>query len=103
VVILLLNPHIEEIREKGEELYKNLQKEGIESLLDDRSIGVGTKFSDAELLGIPVQMILGKNYLENKQIELKQSRSGNIVKVSQKNIVEQVREMLAGYDPREIS
>jgi prolyl-tRNA synthetase len=103
VVILLLNPHIEEIREKGEELYKNLQQEGIESLLDDRSIGVGTKFSDAELLGIPVQMILGKNYLENKQIELKQSRSGNIVKVSQKNIVEQVREMLAGYNPREIS
>jgi prolyl-tRNA synthetase len=103
VVILLLNPHIEEIREKGEALYKNLQQEGIESLLDDRSIGVGTKFSDAELLGIPVQMILGKNYLENKQIELKQSRSGNIVKASLENIVEQVREMLENYDAREIS
>jgi prolyl-tRNA synthetase len=103
VVILLLNPHIEEIREKGEELYNNLHKEGIESLLDDRSIGVGTKFSDAELLGIPVQVILGKNYLENKQIELKQSRSGNIEKASPENMVKQVKEILENYDAREIS
>ena len=102
-VILLLNPHLAEIRERGEELYIQLKKENIESLLDDRSIGVGSKFRDAELLGIPIQIILGKKYLENKQIELKHSQSGKIVEVSQEHLIDKIMELLKDYNPKKTS
>ena len=48
---------------------------GYEVLLDDRKDGYGTKMKDSELIGIPLNVIIGKQYLENQEIELK-SRNG---------------------------
>jgi prolyl-tRNA synthetase len=39
-------------------------------LLDDRKDGYGTKIKDSELIGIPLNIVIGKNYLENKEVEL---------------------------------
>jgi prolyl-tRNA synthetase len=39
-------------------------------LLDDRKDGYGTKIKDSELIGIPLNNVIGKNYLENKEVEL---------------------------------
>jgi prolyl-tRNA synthetase len=39
-------------------------------LLDDRKDGYGTKIKDSELVGIPLNIVIGKNYLENKEVEL---------------------------------
>ena len=44
---------------------------GYSVLLDDRKDGYGTKIKDSELIGIPLNIIVGKNYLENKEVELK--------------------------------
>ena len=49
---------------------------GYDVLLDDRKDGYGTKMKDSELIGIPLNIIIGKQYLENKEIELK-SRNGD--------------------------
>lgn len=46
--------------EKAEEIYKQLQKENIEVFYDDRDISAGQKFADAELLGIPVRLVISK-------------------------------------------
>ncbi len=60
-------------KELGEALYKDLQKEGIEVLFDDREdISPGEKFADADLIGIPYRLVLSKKTLEKKSVEVKE-------------------------------
>ena len=51
--------------------YKALKESGFEVLYDDRDETAGVKFNDADLIGIPLQIIIGKKNLENGQIEFK--------------------------------
>ena len=53
------------------DLYNKLSSMGYEVILDDRKDGYGTKMKDAELIGVPINIIVGKQYLENEEIELK--------------------------------
>ncbi len=52
-------------------------------MLDDRKDGYGTKMKDAELIGIPINIIIGKQYLQNNEIELKH-REENREKIREK-------------------
>ena len=52
-------------------LYEELTNMGYDVLLDDRKDGYGAKMKDSELIGIPLNIIVGKKYLESKEIELK--------------------------------
>ena len=65
----------EEIAAAADGLYEQLREMGYEVLLDDRKDGYGTKMKDSELIGIPLNIIIGKQFTENKEVELK-SRSG---------------------------
>ena len=53
------------------ELYKELSDMGYDVLLDDRKDGYGAKMKDSELIGIPLNIIIGKQFLDNNEIELK--------------------------------
>jgi prolyl-tRNA synthetase len=55
----------------AEKLYQELQKEGIEVLLDDRDDSPGVKFNDADLLGIPLRLTLSPRTLQNRSVETK--------------------------------
>ena len=55
-----------------DELYKTLQKHGVEVLYDDRDVRPGEKFADADLLGIPYRVVVSEKTLEQGKIELKQ-------------------------------
>jgi prolyl-tRNA synthetase len=50
----------DELREAGEKLYQELQRAGLEVLLDDRDERAGVKFKDADLIGIPYRITIGK-------------------------------------------
>ena len=63
-----------EIASASNDLYFQLKEMGYEVLLDDRKDGYGTKIKDSELIGIPLNIIIGKQFIENKEVELK-SRS----------------------------
>lgn len=53
------------IKKKAEEIYKKLQDEGIEVLYDDREdVGAGQKFADADLIGIPVRLVVSQKTLQ---------------------------------------
>ncbi len=65
----------EEIAGASNDLYNQLKEMGYDVLLDDRKDGYGTKMKDSELIGIPLNIIIGKQFIENKEIELK-SRNG---------------------------
>ena len=59
------------IAKASTDLYSKLSSMGYEVMLDDRKDGYGTKMKDAELIGIPINVIIGKQYLQNGEIELK--------------------------------
>ncbi len=59
------------VREAAEKLYLELTKAGVEVLLDDRDERAGVKFKDADLIGIPVRIAVGKKGLAEGKIEWK--------------------------------
>ncbi|MHB8708792.1 MAG: proline--tRNA ligase [Desulfuromonadales bacterium] len=76
VIITLLNPKDDTVRSAGEQLYADLQARGVEVLLDDRDDRPGSKFADAELLGIPLRVTVGARGLQEGALELQERRSG---------------------------
>ncbi len=58
------------VKEAGERLYRELEEAGIQVLLDDRAVSAGVLFSDADLFGVPVRVVLSPRNLERGQAEL---------------------------------
>jgi len=71
VRVIPVNYANEAVREASDALYAGLWEAGVEALLDDRSDRLGVKLNDADLLGLPLQIILGPKNLENGQVEFK--------------------------------
>jgi len=69
------------IKEKAEQIYKKLS-EKMKVLYDDRSLRAGEKFTDADLLGIPKQIIVGENCIENNTVEIKDRKTGKAKSVN---------------------
>ena len=61
-------------RDLADEVYAGLRAGGIDVLYDDREIGPGQKFADAELLGAPLRLTIGRRTLESGEIEVQQRR-----------------------------
>ena len=55
----------------SEEMYLSMIKEGIDVLWDDRAESAGIKFNDADLLGMPLRMVMSKRNIENGVVEIK--------------------------------
>ncbi len=76
------------VNEKAEEIYQDLKQAGVEVLYDDRDKGAGEKFADADLMGMPYQVILGKRSLESGKAEVKNRQTGEIEEVAFADLVE---------------
>jgi prolyl-tRNA synthetase len=96
VIILPLDTADNKIMEKALELYKDLKEAGLEVLLDDRDERAGVKFKDADLLGIPLQVIIGKDALKNNTLELKVRRSGEKLVNPKAETVKEIKKMIYG-------
>jgi prolyl-tRNA synthetase len=72
IIITQLSDDTLEICEK---LYKDLS-ENYEVLWDDRKLSPGVKFKDAQLIGIPVQIVVGKSYIKEGKIEINYRKTG---------------------------
>ena len=74
------------IAEAANNLSEQLQSMGYEVIVDDRKDGYGTKMKDAELIGIPVNIIIGNKFIESGEVELKhrngQSSTNNITEIT---------------------
>jgi prolyl-tRNA synthetase len=64
VVVTITNMKQDELRAAGEKLYRELQDVGLDVLLDDRDERAGVKFKDADLIGIPLRITVGKGVAE---------------------------------------
>ncbi len=74
--VIPVNVNVEEVRQAAEKVYTSLLESGIETLLDDRTDRLGVKLKDAELTGIPLQIILGPKNLEAGNMEIKFRKTG---------------------------
>lgn len=77
VLITLLNPKDAQVAEVGDTLYRQLQNNGIEVLLDDRDERPGSKFKDADLIGIPLRVTVGARGLKEGVFEISWRSSGD--------------------------
>jgi prolyl-tRNA synthetase len=69
VELVALGREGDEARAVAERLYDELRAEGLDTLYDDRSAGAGEKFVDAELLGCPLRLTVGKRSLEAGRVD----------------------------------
>ena len=75
----------------AEKLYHDLKGKGMDVLMDDRDERAGVKFKDADLIGIPTQIILGEKNLKEGLVEIKDRKTKETVKVKIENVVEHVK------------
>jgi len=61
----------EKIKAASLEVYNLLKEKGVEVLYDDREVSAGEKFADADLIGIPMRIIIGKSFVEKGTIEIR--------------------------------
>jgi len=76
VLVTMVNPNDAEVCAAAEKLYAELLERGVEVLLDDRDERPGSKFKDADLLGIPLRVTVGARGLKDGALEVQERRSG---------------------------
>ncbi|MDX2479382.1 MAG: proline--tRNA ligase [Desulfuromusa sp.] len=94
VLVTMLNPKDDEVREAAETLYQQLLALNIEVLLDDRDERPGIKFKDADLIGIPLRVTVGARNLKEGNVELKARNSGTMSMVSLDDITPQLQQLI---------
>ncbi len=94
VIVTCVNQDDEEVAKAAEEIYNNLLKNNIDALLDDRVLRGGAKFKDADLIGIPVRVTVGKKSLVEGNVEIKLRRESEGVKVKVENTLARVKELI---------
>jgi prolyl-tRNA synthetase len=92
VVVTVTNMKDERLRAAGEKLYEDLQHAGLQVLLDDRGERAGVKFKDADLIGIPYRVTIGKKIADGA-VELFDRRAKQSEDVLLDDIVARVQKL----------
>jgi prolyl-tRNA synthetase len=96
VIVTITNMKQDEVRQAGESLYKDLHRAGLEVLLDDRDERAGVKFKDADLIGIPYRITVGKK-ISDGLVELFERKSKTSEEVKLADVVGRIQKLaLAG-------
>tara|TARA_Y100000766_G_scaffold276666_1_gene281115 strand:+ start:5179 stop:6456 length:1278 start_codon:yes stop_codon:yes gene_type:complete len=92
VALVEVNPKKkDEIKEKSSEIYNLLKESGIDVLWDDREKRPGVKFTDMEVTGIPLTIIIGERTLETGEIEIKKRQDEKPQLVSHQNLISTIK------------
>jgi len=95
VSLLSLQAGDAQVTAVAERLHEELEKAGVEVLFDDRDERPGVKFKDADLIGMPYRIAVGKKGVAEGVVELKARRSPEVVKVKIEDVVRVVAEKVA--------
>lgn len=94
VVIVPANNKSEEVMAAAKKLYDSMEGSRDEVVLDDRNERAGIKFKDADLIGYPVRVTIGKKWQQSGSVEIKIRRSGEVVEVPLEEAKDKVLEIL---------
>jgi prolyl-tRNA synthetase len=94
-IVSAVNAKDEAVMAASEQIYTELAAAGVETLLDDRDERPGSKFKDADLIGIPLRIVVGSKNLAEGKVELKHRRGGEVELLPIADAVAKVRQMVA--------
>ena len=84
-----------ETKALAEELNTEIKNAGLDTLFDDRQLGPGQMFKDADLIGLPIRVVLGeRDYLATGEIEVKIRKTGETIKVKKSELVSTLQSKL---------
>lgn len=84
----------ERIESVASDIIDTLQVSGVEVLWDDRDVSPGQKFADADLIGLPLRLVISERSLQNDQIEWKERTADEAQMMDVESIVEEIRSYL---------
>jgi len=93
VIILNLGFTDGEITTAAQALYQGLRTKGVDVLLDDRDERPGSKFKDADLLGIPFRVTVGKRFAADGMVEIRERQNGKVTELPFAEAVETLARM----------
>jgi len=93
-IIIQTDMREEKLIKAAAKLLEELSGKGIEVIYDDREERAGIKFADADLIGYPLQLVLGKTFLENEQVELKVRATGETTNIASGKISAEIDNLL---------
>ncbi len=93
VIITVVNMKDGEQVKLGEEIYSKLSNTGLEVLLDDRDERAGVKFKDADIIGIPIRITVGKRAVENI-VEYKLRKEADKIEMSVEKAIESAKKYI---------
>ena len=94
IIILPLDVTDKKIMKMALNIYQELEQGGIEALLDDRNERAGVKFKDADLIGMPISIIIGQKTLSQNKIEIKVRRDSKVILVGIKSTLKKLHQVL---------
>jgi prolyl-tRNA synthetase len=84
-----------ETKDLVEGIWEDFKKDGLEVLFDDRQLGPGMMFKDADLIGLPLRVVIGeRDYLATGEIEIKIRKTGETLKVKKDELLSTVKKKL---------
>ncbi len=96
VSLVALNMQNEKVSEAAQALYEDLRGAGVEALFDDRNESAGVKFNDADLIGLPIRLVVSARNIRESVVELKRRSASDAESVAASEVVGRVKAMLAG-------
>jgi prolyl-tRNA synthetase len=94
VHLIALNVKNETVVSSSEKIYNDLRKAGFEVLFDNRDAAAGFKFNDADLLGMPVQVVIGEKKLKDNKSEVKIRKTGERFDVGLSELNSKIKSIL---------
>jgi len=82
------------VKEAAETLYADLQAQGVQVVYDDRNASPGVQFADADLLGVPIRLIVSERNLAKDELEYKRRDTGETGKIPIEGAVEAIRQWI---------
>lgn len=92
VNIIEINP--QKTNQISQKLYDNLQESGFETLWDDRQTTAGVKFKDAELVGIPINIVVSENRIKNNDVEIQIRKDASKLNVNISEVINVINNVI---------
>jgi prolyl-tRNA synthetase len=96
IMLTPLNLREEKVAKIADKLYRDLTRKGFEVLYDDRDERAGVKFKDADLLGIPIAIVVGEKNAKADMVEIKLRKDHSVKAVKVGEVAKELKEALAG-------
>ena len=84
----------ETVKMAAENIYKTLEANNISCIYDDRDVSAGNKFADADLMGMPIRIVVSQKGLDEGKIEIKVRATGEVIKTEPENVLQTIKDLI---------